>query len=133
MAGVSGSAGTQTLTVIVRSLALGEISSKNALKVILNQFGLSLVNGLSVGLIITLIALAWKGSAMLGLIAGIATLVNILTTAFTGVLIPLLIQKYKSDPALASPIIVTALTDALGYLLYLRLASARNHLVGVSS
>ena len=124
VAGVSGSAGTQTLTVIVRSLALGEISSKNALKVILNQLGLSLVNGLSVGLIITLIALVWKGSAVLGLIAGIATLVNILTTAITGVLIPLLVQKFKSDPALASPIIVTALTDALGYLLYLGIASA---------
>ena len=124
VAGVSGSAGTQTLTVIVRSLALGEIGSKNALKVILNQLGLSLVNGLSVGLIITLIALVWKGSAMLGLIAGIATLVNILTTAITGVLIPLLVQKLKSDPALASPIIVTALTDALGYLLYLGIASA---------
>lgn len=123
VAGVSGSAGTQTLTVVVRSLALGEISSKNAFKVILNQLGLSLINGLSVGLIITLIALAWKGSAMLGLIAGIATMVNIVTTAITGVAIPLIIQKFKSDPALASPIIVTALTDALGYLLYLGLAS----------
>ena len=122
--GVSGSAGTQTLTVIVRSLALGEISSKNALKVIFNQLGLSLVNGLSVGLIITLIALATGNSTRLGMIAGIATMVNILTTAFTGVLIPLLIQRFRSDPALASPIIVTALTDALGYLLYLSLATA---------
>lgn len=124
VAGVSGSAGTQTLTVIVRSLALGEISSKNAVKVILNQLGLSMVNGLSVGVIITLIALVWKGDGLLGLIAGIATLVNILTTAITGVMIPLLVEKFKSDPALASPIIVTALTDALGYLLYLGLASA---------
>ena len=124
VAGVSGSAGTQTLTVIVRSLALGEIAPKNALKVMLNQFGLSLVNGISVGLIITLIALLWKGSVMLGLIAGIAALVNILSTAITGVAIPLLIQKFKADPALASPIIVTALTDALGYLIYLGLASA---------
>jgi len=123
VAGVSGSAGTQTLTVIVRSLALGEVSSKNAWKVILNQLGLSLINGFSVGVIITLIALVWKGSAVLGLIAGIATLVNILTTAITGVVIPMLVQKFKSDPALASPIIVTALTDALGYLLYLGFAS----------
>jgi len=124
VAGVSGSAGTQTLTVIVRSLALGEIAPKNALKVMLNQFVLSLVNGISVGLIITLIALLWKGSVMLGLIAGIATLVNILSTSITGVAIPLMIQKFKADPALASPIIVTALTDALGYLIYLGLASA---------
>ena len=124
VAGVSGSAGTQTLTVTVRSLALGEIEPKNAAKVVLNQFGLSMVNGLSVGLIIALIALVWKGSFMLGLIAGIATFVNIISTAVTGVLIPLAIQKFKYDPALASPIIVTALTDALGYLVYLTLASA---------
>jgi len=94
------------------------------MKVMLNQFGLSLVNGMSVGLIIALIALVWKGSVMLGVIAGIAALVNILSTAITGVAIPLLIQKIKRDPALASPIIVTALTDALGYLIYLGLASA---------
>jgi len=124
VAGVSGSAGTQTLTVTVRSIALGEIEPKNALKVMLNQFGLSLVNGMSVGLIITLIALVWKGSVMLGMIAGIATLVNILSTAITGVVIPLVIHKFRYDPALASPIIVTALTDALGYLIYLGLASA---------
>ena len=124
VAGVSGSAGTQTLTVTVRSIALGEIEPKNAIKVIANQFLLSLVNGIAVGLIIALIAVVWKQSLMLGMIAGIATLVNIISTAFTGVVIPLAIQKFKSDPALASPIIVTALTDALGYLIYLGLASA---------
>jgi magnesium transporter len=124
VAGVSGSAGTQTLTVTVRSIALGEIEPKNAIKVIANQFLLSMVNGIAVGLIIALIAVVWKQSLMLGLIAGIATLVNIISTAFTGVVIPLAIQKFKSDPALASPIIVTALTDALGYLVYLGLASA---------
>jgi len=122
VAGVSGSAGTQTLTVTVRSIALGEIEPRNAWKSVVNQFGLSLVNGLAVGVIIALIALVWKGDLMLGLIAGIATLINILSTAVTGVVIPLAIQRFKSDPALASPIIVTALTDALGYLAYLGLA-----------
>lgn len=123
VAGVSGSAGTQTLTVTVRSLALGEVEPKNALRVVLNQFKLSLVNGLAVGVITTLVAFIWKNDWRMGLIAGIATLVNILSTSVTGVLIPLLIHKFKSDPALASPIIVTALTDALGYLVYLGLAS----------
>lgn len=123
VAGVSGSAGTQTLTVTVRSIALGEIEPKNAIKVVLNQFALSLVNGLAVGVIITLIALLWKGEARLGIIAAIATLINILSTAVTGVLIPLAIHKFHSDPALASPIIVTALSDALGYLAYLGLAT----------
>jgi magnesium transporter len=61
---------------------------------------------------------------MLGVIAGIATLVNILSTAVTGVIIPLAIHRFNSDPALASPIIVTALSDAFGYLVYLGLASA---------
>jgi len=123
VAGVSGSAGTQTLTVTVRSIALGEIEPRSAWKSVVNQLGLSLVNGLAVGVIIALIALVWKGDMMLGLIAGIATLINIMSTAFTGVVIPLAVQRFKSDPALASPIIVTALTDALGYLAYLSLAS----------
>jgi magnesium transporter len=124
VAGVSGSAGTQTLTVTVRSMALGEIEPKNALKVVANQLALSLVNGLMVGGIITLIAFVWMDELKLGLIAAIATLVNILSTAITGVLIPLLVKRFRSDPALASPIIVTALTDALGYFIYLGMASA---------
>ena len=121
--GVSGSAGTQTLTVIVRSIALGEIESKEAMKVVLNQFGISLVDGLVIGIIIAVIAFVWKGNLAIGLFAAVATLINILSTSFTGVIIPLAIHRYKSDPALASPIIVTALTDALGYLVYLGLAS----------
>jgi magnesium transporter len=124
VAGVSGSAGTQTLTVTVRSMALGEIEPKNALKVVANQLALSLVNGLFVGVIIALIAFIWMDELKLGVIAAAATLVNILSTAITGVVIPLLVKKFRSDPALASPIIVTALTDALGYFIYLGLASA---------
>ena len=124
VAGVSGSAGTQTLTVTVRSMALGEIEPKNALKVIANQLALSMVNGLFVGVIIALIAFIWMDEFKLGVIAAVATLVNILSTAITGVAIPLLVKKFRSDPALASPIIVTALTDALGYFIYLGLASA---------
>ena len=124
VAGVSGSAGTQTLTVTVRSIALGEIEPNQAMKVILNQFGLSMVNGLVIGAIIALIAIVWKGSLLLGVIAALATFINILSTALTGVIIPLAIHRFKSDPALASPIIVTALTDALGYLAYLGLATA---------
>ena len=90
-------------------------------------FALTLVSGWRIAVSrgpLSAVAIVVLRILMLGLIAGIAALVNILSTAITGVAIPLLIKKFKSDPALASPIIVTALTDALGYLIYLGLASA---------
>ena len=123
VAGVSGSSGTQTLTVTVRSLATGEISVKDARRSIWKSLLLGLVNGLVLGALVILIAYLWKGDIRLGLIAGAATLINIIISSITGILIPLLIHKIKLDPALASPILVSTLADSLGYLVYLGLAS----------
>jgi len=123
VAGVSGSSGTQTLTVTVRSLATGEISVKDARRSIWKSLLLGLVNGLVLGALVILIAYLWKGDIRLGLIAGAATLINIIISSITGILIPLLIHKVKLDPALASPILVSTLADSLGYLVYLGLAS----------
>ena len=124
VAGVSGSAGTQTLTVTVRGLALGEIDPRDGLPTVAREFLLGMVNGLTVGLLITLIALIWKGSPMLGLVVGLATLLNLIGAAVAGVVVPLGIQVVNVDPALASPILVTTITDALGYFIYLGLATA---------
>jgi magnesium transporter len=123
VAGVSGSSGTQTLTVTVRSLATGELEPKDALKVIPRSLSLGAVNGITIGALIALIAYLWKGIPELGLVAGIATMFNMLVTSIAGVLVPFLMNKLKFDPALASPILVTTLSDSLGYLVYLGLAS----------
>ncbi len=88
VAGVSGSAATQTLTVTVRGLALGDIAPKEGLKTLSCELLLGLVNGLSIGLIVAVIALFWKGTPLLGLVVGAATLLNMVCAGIAGVLVP---------------------------------------------
>ena len=124
VAGVSGSAGTQTLTVTVRGLALGEIDPNKGLRALAREALIGLVNGLTVGGLVAIIALAWKGKPLLGGVVGLATLLNMLAAAIAGVLVPLGMHLLKIDPALASPILVTTITDALGYFIYLGTAAS---------
>jgi magnesium transporter len=123
VAGVSGSAATQTLTVTVRGLALGDINPKEGFKTLGRELLLGLVNGVTIGGIVALIALVWKGTPILGVVVGAATLLNLICAGIAGVLVPMLMHRFKLDPALASPILVTTLTDTLGYLFYLGLAT----------
>ncbi|RLC76929.1 MAG: magnesium transporter [Chloroflexi bacterium] len=123
VAGVSGSAGTQTLTVTVRGLALGELDPRDGLRALLRETLIGLVNGVAVGGLIALIALAWKGTPMLGIVVGLATLLNMIGAGIAGALIPVIMQVLRFDPALASPILVTTITDTCGYFIYLGLAT----------
>ncbi|UCD97495.1 MAG: magnesium transporter [Chloroflexota bacterium] len=123
VAGVSGSAGTQTLTVTVRGLALGEISPKDGAGTMVREILIGLANGIIIGTIIAIIALAWKGSPILGFVVGSATFLNLIAAGLAGVVVPLGMSLIKLDPALASPVLVTTLTDTLGYLIYLSIAT----------
>lgn len=123
VAGVSGSAGTQTLTVVVRGLALGELSPREGLHALSRELLIGIANGVAVGLLIAVVALAWKGSPMLGVVVGVATLLNLIVAAATGALIPVGLEVLEIDPALASPVLVTVLIDTVGYFIYLGLAT----------
>ncbi len=123
VAGVSGSAGTQTLTIIVRGLALGEMEPRDGLSALGREALVGVANGLALGLLVGVVASMWKGTPMLGVVVGVATLLNMIGAAVAGVLVPLGMQVLKFDPALASPILVTTVSDALGYLIYLGLAT----------
>jgi magnesium transporter len=123
VAGVSGSAGTQTLTVTVRGLALGELSPGEGLRTLGREVLIGLANGIAVGGLVALIALAWHGTPMLGVVVGGATLLNMIGAAIAGALVPIALQVLEIDPALASPILVTTITDAFGYFIYLGLAT----------
>jgi magnesium transporter len=123
VAGVSGSAGTQTLTITVRGLALGEVSPRNGLAALTRELLIGLANGLVLGILVGLIALVWKGTPLLGLVVGVATLLNLIAAGFAGVIVPLGMYIVKIDPALASPVLVTTITDTLGYLIYLTIAT----------
>jgi magnesium transporter len=123
VAGVSGSAGTQTLTVTVRGLALGELDPQEGFRTLGREVLIGLANGLAVGSLVAMIALTWRGSPMLGVVVGVATLLNLIAAGIAGALVPIALQTLSIDPALASPILVTTITDTFGYFIYLGLAS----------
>jgi magnesium transporter len=123
VAGVSGSAGTQTLTVTVRGLALGLVELRDGLRTLTREFLVGLMNGIIIGVIVALIALIWQSNPILGLVVGAATFFNLICAGVAGVLIPLGMSVLRIDPALASPVLVTTITDTFGYFFYLGFAT----------
>jgi magnesium transporter len=123
VAGQGGNAGTQTLTFIVRSLALGEVSFRNARRTLLRELAIGVSNGLCIGLLVGLIGSLWQGSAALGVVIGLAMLGNLILASLAGVLVPLALKALKIDPALASSIFVTTVTDVCGFGLFLGLGA----------
>ncbi len=123
VAGQGGNAGTQTLTVVVRSLALDEIELRDVWRVILKELAVGLLDGLAIGAAVGAFAYLTHGSPVLGLIIGVSMVGNMLAAGFAGALIPLLLKKFKLDPALGSGVIVTTVTDVVGFGLFLGLAT----------
>lgn len=124
IAGQGGIAGTQTLILVVRSLALGEIGPGSTRRLLAKETALGLVHGAALGLVIGTVALAWKGSEYMALIVAVAMLCNMVVAGVSGVVVPLGLRALRFDPALASAVAVTTATDVLGFLVYLGLASA---------
>jgi magnesium transporter len=123
VAGLGGNSGGQTLALVIRSLALGELTFENSKRVLLRQILVGVSNGVSVGIVIAIIAYFWKGIPILGLILGLAMIVSVFTGSMAGVLIPLALKRLNQDPALGSNILLTAFTDAFGFFSYLTLAT----------
>jgi magnesium transporter len=117
-----GVSGMQTATIITRGMALGEIDRARGWRLLAKEILLGLVNGLLLGGTVGLIMYAWKGEALLGVAVSIAMLLNVVVAGMIGVLIPLLFRALGKDPAVASSIVLTAITDALGFALVFLLA-----------
>ena len=122
--GQAGIAGTQTLTIIVRSIALGELPTSDARGVLLTEAALAIGQGLVVSAILVGIVWVWRGDSYLALIVAGALLLNMLVAALGGVLVPLVLRAVRIDPATSSAVFVTTLTDVCGIVLYLGLATA---------
>ncbi|EDL54940.1 putative magnesium transporter MgtE [Vibrio mediterranei AK1] len=120
---MGGIAGSQTLTLIVRSMALNQITSGNRFALIKNELGIGAINGLLWAIIIGAMAGLWFQSSLLGATIALAIVVNIITAALFGVLIPLVLDKLKLDPALAGSVILTTVTDVVGFFAFLGTAS----------
>jgi magnesium transporter len=123
VASMGGNAGTQTMTVAVRALATRNLGPLNAMRVTLRECSVGLINGVLFAVIIGLFAWAWFGSDKLGLVIGAAMVINLIAAALAGILVPLALDHYDIDPAIASGTFVTTVTDVVGFFAFLGLAA----------
>jgi len=123
VAGMGGNAGTQTLTVVVRGIALGELTWGNARKALFKEIVVGVGNGVFLGVAAALVVWATRGNPTLGIILGLAMIVNLFVAAAAGTLIPLGLRAANVDPALASSVFITTMTDVFGFFSFLGLAS----------
>lgn len=123
VASMGGNAGTQSLTVVVRQLALGDIAKNDAFRTIKKEVILSLANGLIFAIIMGIIASIWFDKGMLGIVIALSMMINLLSAGFFGSMVPLLLKKMEVDPAIGSTVILTTVTDIVGFFSFLGLAT----------
>jgi magnesium transporter len=123
VASLGGNAGTQTMTVTVRALATKDLDIYNAGRVIRREVMVGFLNGILIATVIGIIAAAWFQNVDLGYVIAAAMIINMLAAALGGILIPLLLDRFGADPAIASSVFTTMITDVIGFLAFLGLAS----------
>jgi magnesium transporter len=123
VASMGGNAGTQTVTVAVRALAMGELTAANALRFIAKEATVGGLNGFLFALVMGAAVVAWYGDWRLGAVIGAAMICNLLAAALAGTLIPLSLQKLGIDPAVSSTVFLTTVTDVVGFVAFLGLAT----------
>lgn len=122
VASMGGNAGTQSLTVTVRQLSIGEIELDDAIDTMKKEVSLALINGAFFAIVIGAIAYFWFKIPALGVVIAISTIINILIAGFSGAVIPYMLNRLKIDPAIASTVLLTTITDLIGFLSFLGLA-----------
>lgn len=123
VASMGGNAGTQTLTLVVRGMALGTVKRSNAKQVLARELMVSIWNSMIWAIVVGVVAVVWYKNYTLGLVIAMAMAINLVIAASAGVIIPLVIRRLGIDPALASGVALTTLTDVAGFLVFLGLAA----------
>ena len=123
VAGMGGNAGTQVLALVIRGLALGQLGASNVQVLIWKEIRVAALNGLALGFVLGLIVWAWFGEWSLALVIASALTINLLMAALAGVLVPVTLKRMGFDPALAGGVILTTVTDVMGFLSFLGLAT----------
>ncbi len=124
VASMGGIAGSQTLTLAIRGLAMGQIGSSNARWLLFKEVAIGTLNGAVWALVVAVIAVIWFGSYGIGAVIGVALVINMVIAAFSGIVIPLILDKLGIDPALSGSVILTTVTDVIGFMAFLGLATA---------
>ncbi len=123
VASMGGIAGTQTLTIVIRGLALGHVGAANARSVVSRELAVGFLNGVLWALVVAVVSALWFDNFKLGVVIGCAMVFNLLTAAFAGAAIPLVLRRLQIDPALAGGVVLTTITDVVGFFAFLGLAS----------
>jgi hypothetical protein len=124
VAGIGGNSGNQTITMIVRAIAVGQLADIQTGRLLRKEIGVALANGLIWGSVMGLVSFLLYDSIGIGLVMVAAMTLNLLLAAVVGVLIPIVMEKLGRDPALGSSVLITAVTDSGGFLIFLGLATA---------
>jgi magnesium transporter len=124
VASMGGNAGTQSLAVAVRAIASRELTTATAPRYIVREALTALSNGAIFALVLAVVVLIWFQSPMLALAIGLAVLINFACAGLSGILVPLTLMKFRADPAVSSSVFVTFVTDVIGFLAFLGLATA---------
>jgi len=122
VASMGGNAGTQTLTVTVRALAMRELDIYNAGRIIRREAWIGFTNGIFFAVLVALITYIWFGNGQLGVVIAVAMVINMVAAALAGILLPILLDRIGVDPAIASAVFVTTVTDVVGFFAFLGLA-----------
>ena len=120
---MGGIAGTQTLTLMIRGMATGQVSSRNTPAILRKELAVGALNGLVFSLLVAVIAWSWYDSVGLGVVMAAAILLNLLAGALAGALIPVALKKMSIDPALAGGVVLTTVTDVIGILAFVGLST----------
>ena len=120
---MGGIAGTQTLTLMIRGMATGQVNPRNSRDILRRELAVGILNGVVFSIVIAAIAYLWYGNADLGLVMGVAIIVNLVAGALAGALIPVVLKRMSIDPALAGGVVLTTVTDVVGILAFVGLAS----------
>jgi len=123
VASMGGIAGSQTLTLIVRGLALGQVQSSNARWLMFRELAVGALNGIGWALVVAAATILWFGSWTLGGIIALALIINLVVAALSGVVIPLMLRRMSIDPALAGSVMLTTITDVVGFMVFLGLGA----------
>jgi magnesium transporter len=123
VASMGGVAGTQTLTIMIRGLTLQQINSSNLNWLFRREVAVSVVNGMVLSILVGGITYLWFESYVLSLVISIAMVINLISSAIAGILIPIILRKFNQDPAIAGSVVVTTVTDVIGFFSFLGLAA----------
>ena len=124
VASMGGVAGSQTLTVVIRGMALGQIERSNISWLLSKEFAVGAFNGMLYALLVGCIVSVWFDDGKMALIIGLAMAINLMAAAVAGTVLPVILRSLKIDPALAGSVILTTITDIVGFVSFLGLAAA---------